>query len=56
MHDLCLVYHIFHADFECEEFRKFLKGGRVKFVNVDFRNDRRVLDWIGLVVGNPFDL
>ena len=29
---------------------------RVKFVTIDFTNDRRVLDWIGLVVGQPFDL
>ena len=27
VHDLCLVYHICHADVECEEFKKFLKGG-----------------------------
>ena len=26
VHDLCLVYHICHADVECEEFKKFLKG------------------------------
>ena len=36
--------------------KKFLKGGRVKFVTVDFRNDKEVLGPIGLVVGNPFDL
>ena len=42
-HNLCLVYHICHADVECEEFKNFLKGGRVKFVTVDFRNDRDVL-------------
>ena len=56
MHDLCLVYHICHADVECEEFKKFLEGGRVKFVTVDFTNDERVLQRIGLVVGKPFDL
>ena len=38
-HDLCLVYHICHADVECEEFKNFLKGGRVKSVIVDFTND-----------------
>ena len=43
VHDLCLVYHICHADVECEEFKDFLKGGQVKFVTVDFRNDRDVL-------------
>ena len=56
VHDLCLVYHICHADVECEEFKKFLKGGRVKFVTVDFRNDKEILGRIGLVVGDPFDL
>ena len=56
MHDLCLVYHICHVDVECEEFKKFLKSGLVKFVTVDFRNDKYVLGRIGLVVGQPFDL
>ena len=56
VHDLCLVYHICHVDVECEEFKNFLKGGLVKFVTVDFRNDKTVLGQIGLVVGNPFDL
>ena len=56
MHDLCLVYHICHANVECEEFENFLKGGLVKFVTVDFTNDERVLGRIGLVVGNPFEL
>ena len=28
----------------------------MKFVIVDFKNDKEVLGWIGLVVGNPFDL
>ena len=51
-----MVYHICHADVECEEFKKFLKGGRVKFVTVDFRNDKEILGRIGLVVGDPFDL
>ena len=55
-HDLCLVYHICHADVECEEFKDFLKGGRVKFITIDFSNDKEVLGRIGLVVGNPFDL
>ena len=56
MHDLCLVYHICHVDVECEEFKKFLKGGQVKFVTVDFRKDKEILGRIDLVVGNPFDL
>ena len=56
MHDLCLVYHICHADVECEEFKNFHKGGRVKFVTLDFRNDKEILGRIGLVVGDPLDL
>ena len=56
VHDLCLVYHICHADVQCEEFKNFLKGGRVKFVTVDFRNDKEVLGQTGLIVGTPFDL
>ena len=56
MHDLCLVYHICHADVECKEFKKFLESGLVKFVTVDFRNDNEILGRIGLVVGDPFDL
>ena len=55
MHDLCLVYHICHADIECQDFKNFLKDGRVKFVTIDFRNDKEILRWIGIVVGNPFD-
>ena len=56
VHDLCLVYHICHADVECLDFKNFLKSNLVKFVTIDFTNDKRVLDQIGLVVGNPFDL
>ena len=56
MHNLCLVYHICHADVECEEFKKFLAGDLVKFVIVDFTTDIRVLEQIGLIVGQPFDL
>ena len=56
MHDLCLVYHICHVDVECQDFKNFLQSDLVKFVTVDFTNDERVLGWIGLVVGNPFDL
>ena len=56
MHDLCLVYHICHADIECQDFKNFLKDGRVKFVTVDFRNDKEILSRIGLVEGDPFDL
>ena len=55
VHDLCLVYHICHADVECEEFKNFLKGGLVKFITVDFTNDRTVQGQIGLGVGNPYD-
>ena len=53
---LVLVYHTFHADVECKEFKNFLRGGLVKLVTVDFTNDKRFLGRIGLVVGNPFDL
>ena len=56
VHDLCLVYHICHADVECQDFMNFLKDKIVKFVTVDFKNDKEVLRRIGLVVGNPFDL
>ena len=56
VHDLCLVYHICHADVECQDFKNFLKDKRVKFVTVGFKNDRDVLRRIGLVVGQPFDL
>ena len=43
VHDLCLVYHICHADVDCKEFKKFLKSGLVKFVTVDFTNDKKSL-------------
>ena len=56
VHDLCLVYHICHADVECQDFKNFLKDERVKFVTIDFRNDRDVLGRIDLVVGNTFVL
>ncbi|XBJ18604.1 hypothetical protein VPH35_009732 [Triticum aestivum] len=56
VHDLCLVYHICHADVECLDFKNFLRSNLVKFVTVDFTNDKEVLGRIGLVVGNPFDL
>ena len=56
VHNLCLVYHICHANVECEEFKKFLAGNLVKFIIVDFTTDIRILGRIGLVVGNPFDL
>ncbi|KAF7085054.1 hypothetical protein CFC21_088542 [Triticum aestivum] len=56
VHDLCLVYHICHADVECLDFKNFLESNLVKFVTVDFTNDKEVLGQIGLVVGNPFDL
>ena len=51
-----MVYHICHADVECQDFKNFLKDKTVKFVTVDFKNDKEVLGRIGLVVGNPFDL
>ena len=56
VHDLCLVYHICHVDVECQDFKDFLGSNLVKFVTVDFKNDKEVLRRIGLVVGNPFDL
>ena len=56
VHNLCLVYHICHADVESEDFKNFLAGSKVKFVIVDFTNDERVLGRIGLIIGNPFDL
>ena len=43
VHDLCLVYHICHADVECQDFKNFLKSDLVKFVIVDFTNDKRFL-------------
>ena len=56
VHNVCLVYHICHADVECQDFKNFLKDKRVKFVSVGFKNDKEVLCRIGLVVGQPFDL
>ena len=56
VHDLCLVYHICHADVECQDFKDFLGSNLVKFVTVDFDNDKEILGRIGLVVGEPFDL
>ena len=56
VHNVGLVYHICHADVECQDFKNFLKDKRVKFVTVDFRNERDVLGQIGLVVGKAFDL
>ncbi len=56
VHDLCLVYHICHADVECQDFKDFLESNLVKFVTVDFGNDKEVLRRVGLVVGNTFDL
>ena len=40
VHDLCLVYHICHADVECQDFKDFLESNLVKFVTVDFGNDK----------------
>ena len=56
VHNVCLVYHICHADVECQDFKNFLKGKRVKFVTLDFKNDKEVLCQIGLVVGQPYNL
>ena len=54
--NICLVYHICHADVECQDFKDFLESYLVKFVILDFGNDKEVLRQIGLVVGNTFDL
>ncbi|SPT19323.1 unnamed protein product [Triticum aestivum] len=54
--DLCLVYHICHVDVECQDFKDFRESKLVKFVTVDFGNNKEVLRRIGLVVGNTFDL
>ena len=56
VHDLCLVYHICHADVECQDFKNFLEDKIVKFVTADFGSDQEVLRRIGLVVDQPFDL
>ncbi|XP_073363123.1 uncharacterized protein [Aegilops tauschii subsp. strangulata] len=56
VHNLSLLYHICHADIECEDLKNYLMDGKVKFTYVDFTNDIKVLDQIGLVVGQPFDL
>ena len=56
VHNVCLVYHICHADVECQDFKNFLKDKKVKFVTVGFKNDSDVLHQIGLVVGQSFDL
>ena len=56
IHNVCLVYHICHADVECQDFKDFLESNLVKFVTIDFGNDKEVLRWIGLVVGKSFDL
>ena len=56
VHDLCLVYHICHADVECQDFKDFLESNLVKFITVGFKNYKEVLRPIGIVVGNTFDL
>ena len=56
VNDLCLVYHICHADVECQDFKNILEDKTIKFVTVDFKNNKEVLRRIGLVVGNPFNL
>ena len=56
VYNVFLVYHICHADIECQDFKNFLKDKTVKFVTVDFKNDRDVLCRIVLIVGKPFDL
>ena len=52
LHDLCLVYHICHADIECQDFKNFLKDKTVKFITVDFGNDKEVLRRHG-ICGRP---
>ena len=44
------------VDVECQDFKDFLERNLVKFITVDFGNNKEVLRRIGLVVGNPFDL
>ena len=44
VHDLCLVYHICHADVECQDFKNFLRSELVKFVTVDFTNNKE--SWV----------
>ena len=56
IHNVCLVYHICHANVECQDFKNFLKDKTMKFITVDFGNDKEVLRRIGLVVGNTFNL
>ena len=56
VHNVCLVYHICHADVECQDFKNFLEDKTVKFVTLDFKNDKEVMRRIGLVVDNTFDL
>ena len=36
VHNVCLVYHIRHADVECQDFKDFLESNLVKFVTIDF--------------------
>lgn len=55
VHNVFLVYHICHADAECQDFKNFLKDKRVKFVSLDFKNDRDVLHRIGLVLLSTFN-
>lgn len=56
VHNFCMVYHICHADVRCQNFEKFLKDEKVKFITVDFGNDKEVLGRIGLIVQQPFDI
>ena len=56
VHNVCLVFHICLSDVWCQEFEFFLKDKRVKYVDVDFTNEMRVLGQIGHFVGQPFDL
>ena len=39
VHDLCLFYHIWHADIECLDFKNFLESNQVKLITVDFTNN-----------------
>ena len=45
VHNVCLVYHICHADVECQDFKNFLKDERVKFVTLDLGTTG--MSWVG---------
>ena len=43
VHNVCLVYHICHADVECQDFKNFLESNLVKFIIVGFGNDKEIM-------------